>query len=175
MFQSFLGEHKEHNEKAKRFYISRRDAKDHKIKNEEEVIGRLEKLGFKAITMSDYTLAARSELFAEAEILISIHGAGLISMLFCPPSTKVLEIFTESYIDPFFTEMALQLGVDHHYIICPDEEKKTYKTAFEIYDDDVSINIPLLMDKLEALGIANESHHRRLSFPVSVSSKEERK
>lgn len=172
MFRSFKQRSTTISNGVKRFYINRRDATEHKILNEEEVIQKMESLGFTPITMSDYTIAERSELFAEAEMVVSIHGAGLMSMLFCPPETKFLEIFNESYVDPFFTEMASQLKVDYNYIICPDHETKNLQTAYEIYDDDVQIDLPLLLDALAKLGIESPEDQRRITFPVSVSSNE---
>jgi capsular polysaccharide biosynthesis protein len=70
---------------SRRIYISRRGAGYRRIDNEPEVESLLRDLGFEIHELEQYSLRDQVALFAEAEVVVSAHGAGLTNMLFSPP------------------------------------------------------------------------------------------
>ena len=78
--------------KPRRVFISRRDASTRVLNDEAALVAGLEKRGFDCPVMSELTLREQAELCANAEIIVSTHGAGLSNMLFRNGPCKVVEI-----------------------------------------------------------------------------------
>ncbi len=105
-------------------FISRRDSSIRNILNEGELQQVLGQYGFNTILSSKLSISDKIKLFSKAKIVLSPTGAGLISMLFCQPGTKLVEIFNEGFvIEPFF-DIATKLNLDYEYIICKAQGKK---------------------------------------------------
>jgi hypothetical protein len=80
-----------------RYYISREDSAIRRVKNESEVLGYLEKHGFRKLVLDGKSVTEQAKLFACAEWIVAPHGAGLTNILFCASGTKVLEFYPEGY------------------------------------------------------------------------------
>ena len=63
----------------------------------------LTKLGFECVTLSNMRVQEQIRLFKEAQIVVGPHGGGLTNIVFCRPGTQIIELFDDSYIDPFET------------------------------------------------------------------------
>ena len=85
-----LNEHK----KNENIYIDRSDSKfnHNKLVNNQEIIELLKKRGFSIIKLSNLSFNEQVKTFSNAKIIIGSHGAGLTNLIFCEPSTKVIEI-----------------------------------------------------------------------------------
>ena len=79
-----------------RIYISRRDAGSRKFVDEESIIKSLEAHGFEAVEMSNYTFEEKIALFANAEMIIGLTGAGLTNAMFCQSDAVMTELLPES-------------------------------------------------------------------------------
>ncbi|MBC5773091.1 glycosyltransferase family 61 protein [Pontibacter sp. KCTC 32443] len=105
-------------------FISRRDSSVRNILNEDELQQVLGHYGFNTILSSKLSITDKIKLFSKAKVILSPTGAGLISMLFCQPGTKLVEIFNEGFvIEPFF-DIATKLELDYKYIICKSQGRK---------------------------------------------------
>src|SRR5436190_4902145 len=83
-----------------RVYISRRALSlknQNRITNEDDFLQELVRLGFEIVTSECLTLKEQVRIFHNAKVILGAFGAGLTNMLFCPPSSMVLELQ-----DPFF-------------------------------------------------------------------------
>lgn len=102
-----------------RVYVSRRDAAKRKIANETELEEMLTAHGFTCLTLSDLPLDAQVHLFANAEIVVAQHGAGLTNILFARPGTRVIELYTRGFMapSPFWTFAGLA-GLDYSLVVC---------------------------------------------------------
>jgi capsular polysaccharide biosynthesis protein len=78
--------------KPRRIFISRRDVNTRVLNDESLLVKQLELRGFDCPVMSGLTLREQAELCANAEIIISTHGAGLSNMLFRNGRCKIVEI-----------------------------------------------------------------------------------
>jgi capsular polysaccharide biosynthesis protein len=98
---------------SRRIFISRRQAKRRKLRNENDVFLKLNREGFEAVCMEDLSFKEQVELMKETRILCGAHGAGLTNMMFCPPGSHIIEIADLSFPNPNFYALASALG--HHY------------------------------------------------------------
>ena len=100
-----------------RVFISRRKALARKIANEEDVLRLLAPLGFAAYALEEMSFADQVRLFAQAEIIVAPHGAGLMNLAFAD-RPGVVELFGR-HIQPSFSELARGFGFRYGCMECP--------------------------------------------------------
>jgi capsular polysaccharide biosynthesis protein len=98
---------------CRRVYITRRNARYHRIVNEREVETLLQEFGFETHELEKYSVRDQIALFAEAEAVVAAHGAGLTNILFSPPGLRVIDIFEGSFFNKCFWGISTAVG--HHY------------------------------------------------------------
>jgi hypothetical protein len=76
----------------RKIYISRQQARQRRMLNEEEILPILYKHGFQVVFAECLTFSQQVKLFGEANCILGIHGAGLTNMLFAKSGAQVLEI-----------------------------------------------------------------------------------
>lgn len=130
----------------KRIYISRRDAKYRKVINEQEVMEVLNTYGFKTVHLEDIKVIEQIELFANAQMVVSVHGAGLTNILFCPANTKVLEIYSQYYYDSGYRLLAHALGFSYNYLV-----GKTLDLSVHPQFEDVFVDIKEFREAVQIL------------------------
>jgi hypothetical protein len=82
-----------------RFVISRRKTRSRRVVNEDELLARLEPLGFHPVYPEDLSLAEQITLFARAEGIVASTGAGLINLIHCRPGIPVAILMPEECPD----------------------------------------------------------------------------
>lgn len=102
--------------RAERIYVSRRDATSRRATNEDEVADFLKTRGFRIVALSGMTVADQARLFANAETIVSIHGAGLTNVLFCRPGATLLEIFPHRWTPLCYFKLAEVRGMKYRYM-----------------------------------------------------------
>jgi capsular polysaccharide biosynthesis protein len=90
----------------RRIYVSRRDAANRRMENEDEVCAHLGRRGFQAVTMSELTPADQAALFHGAEVVVGAHGAALTNLAFCREGATVIELFRDGHFQPCFARIA---------------------------------------------------------------------
>lgn len=110
-------------------FISRKDSSVRNVLNEDELQHMLGQYGFNTIVSSNHSIAEKVRLFSKAKFILSPTGAGLISMLFCQPGTKLVEIFNEGFVIEPFYDIATKLDLDYNYIICKAQGEKAKNAA----------------------------------------------
>jgi len=75
-----------------RVYISRQGATARPLRNERQLIGKLEKLGFEIFSGYGKTLYEQAAAFASARLIVGAHGSGLINTAFAPAGATLLEL-----------------------------------------------------------------------------------
>lgn len=109
-------------EKAPHLYISRSDSAMRNVLNEKELLEALETYKFKSVVSSKYSILEKIRMFSQAKVVVSATGAGLISMFFCKPGTKIIEIFHEGFVIEPFYDIATKIDLDYDYIICKGDK-----------------------------------------------------
>lgn len=75
-----------------------------RLKNELEVQRMLRGLGFEIVDLSDLSLDEQVSVFANAEIIVGFHGAGLSNLLYAGESVKVFEIIDQDCVYPSYKD-----------------------------------------------------------------------
>lgn len=134
--------------KTRRLYISRRDANSRKFVNEGEIVHLLENFGFEIVELSQYSFVEKIELFANADLIVGLTGAGLTNLMFCSENTRVIEIFPTSYVTYFYAGMAGYLKLDYRALIF---ENHSVLSSLNKYYGNLSLDPKLLEEALEGL------------------------
>ncbi|MDD3150403.1 MAG: glycosyltransferase 61 family protein [Candidatus Gastranaerophilales bacterium] len=102
--------------KSDMIYISRNRATARRVLNEDKVFNFLSEFGFQMLRMEDYSFSEQLSIFANANIIVAPHGAGLTNISFCKPGTKLIEIFTPDWFADCFFRIGENVGIDHYYM-----------------------------------------------------------
>ena len=136
----------------KRIYVSRKKANRRKIINEEVIELFLQEHGFQSICFEDYTINEQVFLMQNAEILISMHGAGLTNTMFMNPKSILFELTPlvenhKQFRFPFW-RIASLLKIDYYVQFCKtidQGEKDFYSRNLEVDMDEFKNNIEKLI------------------------------
>jgi hypothetical protein len=80
-------------DRPRRVFISRRDVQTRVLNDEARLVAELEARGFDCPVASDLTLEDQAALCANAEIIVSTHGAGFANMLYrADQPCKIVEV-----------------------------------------------------------------------------------
>jgi hypothetical protein len=103
---------------ARRLLVSRRDAVERRIVNEEELLFGLRDLGFERVTLDGLAVSDQVQLFAQAEAVVGTHGAGLANLLFAPEGCRLVELTVETHLGPSYLIITSILGQPYGYVSC---------------------------------------------------------
>jgi len=114
----------------KKIYIDRSDAGAHRskfraIKNEAEVKKILESNGYKSLRIADYNFKDQVKLFSNAKEIAGLHGGGFANLIFCPPSTKVIE-FKNKTTGNIIGDLAQKNNLNYNTVIGETENSVKY-------------------------------------------------
>lgn len=130
---------------SKNIYISRRDAKVRKFKNEAEIEDMLiERFNIEIVVPGEMSIKSQAELFHNSKFIISPHGAGLTNLIWCQKTNGgLLEIFPSKHVSTYegFKLHAQQLGFRYDSLILEGTNR----------NDDVIVDIESLSDKVKTL------------------------
>ncbi|HCX74482.1 MAG TPA: hypothetical protein DHU93_02695 [Algoriphagus sp.] len=133
---------------TRKIYISRENAAHRKVLNEKEVIKKLKSKGFEIVYFEHLTVREQIEIMMETKILVGLHGAGLVNMLYMPKNGKVLEFRNENdcwVLSQSFYSLASFLGHDYYYT---DNEATSAQTGFADFKIDLEKLDRVLVDLL---------------------------
>jgi capsular polysaccharide biosynthesis protein len=134
----------------KKVYGTRKDAKWRKVKNENVLEKMLKKFGFEILTMANFSVAQKINLFSNSQFVISIHGSTLSNTFFSKPNTKVLEVFGPGQISPLHRQIAEVNQLEYHTLQFGDSVangRSNIDSAFL----DFSVNLSIIKQKLDNL------------------------
>ena len=97
-----------------KIYVSREKASRRKVVNEEELVAVLELFGYKRVFLEDLDQPEVMRLFASAQCIVAVHGAGLANLIFSNPGTKVIELFSGHISKDYWiicSQLQLQYGI----------------------------------------------------------------
>jgi hypothetical protein len=108
---------KPHGTFSSRIYIGRKSTDHGLTANEQDLLVRLQHLGFQVIAMEDYTLNEKAWLLQQAEMVIGPSGAGLNNVVFCNRGTKVIELRVRPYPTPETWDIANRCGLEFFEVL----------------------------------------------------------
>ena len=119
-------------ETKKKIFISRENAKNRNIVNQNELLMALQ--GWKTITLENLSIKEQVKTFAEATHIVAPHGAGLINLLWCDPKTKVYELTHRDFLEKkVYPTLSKQLELEHQIILCNTIKLKEEKSKNTIH------------------------------------------
>lgn len=71
------------------------------------------------VRVDELTPAETARVFGEARAVLGFHGAAFANMVFCPPGTRVTEIFVQPNY-PWYARLAQSCGHDHASLLVRD-------------------------------------------------------
>ena len=108
---------------GRRLYIARDDSQNgRKLIGEEDLLACLNRYGFERVVLSDMSHFEQVCLFAGAEIILGVSGAGIVNHIFASEGSHVIELHPEGYTNRthFFTSSLL--GQSYQFVICDDDD-----------------------------------------------------
>uniref|UniRef100_UPI003BAB08B1 glycosyltransferase family 61 protein n=1 Tax=Stappia sp. TaxID=1870903 RepID=UPI003BAB08B1 len=107
---------------GRRLYITRGGALRRPFLNEAEVLEALAPYGFEVVDCATLSVADQRTLFAQAEMVVAPHGAGLTNIVWAAPGTVLLEFMPRRHANPCFMDLAAQAGLVYRNIPSVSEE-----------------------------------------------------
>lgn len=105
---------------SNRVYISREDAPRRQVRNEDEIVDVLKTYGFETYVLSDHSVAENVQLFAQADVIVGPHGAGLTDIIYSSDAT-VIELFRSNDVRPTYYVLSEHLDHSYRYLLCEYE------------------------------------------------------
>ncbi|WP_247002209.1 glycosyltransferase family 61 protein [Halosolutus gelatinilyticus] len=100
-------------------YVSRANAVERRVVNEDDVMDVLSQFGFSCYRLEERSLEQNVRLFADADVVVGPHGAGLTDVVFADDCILV-ELFGDK-IKPHYRELASTLGLSYEPMYCRAE------------------------------------------------------
>ncbi len=134
-------------------YISRAKAQFRNVTNEQEVMAELAPLGFRAYELEGMSYAEQAALFAQAQVVVAPHGAGLTHLFYCQPGTKVIEFYDPMYVNACFYSLANACGLEYYYFLGEGKGMKE-GVNLELNEGNITVGLERLRASLALAGVA---------------------
>jgi hypothetical protein len=108
----------------RRLYVTRADATERRVTNEDEILAMLRPMGFECVMLTGMSVAEQRDMFRDAEIVVMPHGAGCANMIFAGAGAKFIEFVPKSYQHHMFWHIAKWSDQWYGRIVCNDGENK---------------------------------------------------
>lgn len=102
---------------GKRIFVSRVGSRRRRIVNEQDLYAILAEFGFATCRPGEMTVGEQMTLFASSSHIATPHGAALTNIVFCSPGVRIMELFSPSYINPCYRNLAAVLGLSYSCIL----------------------------------------------------------
>ena len=103
--------------KKNMYFITRRKTTSRNLLNEQLLLDSLASLGVQAVEPQDLPFPEQVGLFANADVVIGTHGAGLANIVFCKPNSQVVELIPSEYRNKCYWALAANIPLRYAYII----------------------------------------------------------
>lgn len=117
--ERFLGQIEKPPSLERKIYVTRRDAPQRRIVNEDQIVSYLQSQGFETVCPGDLCFAEQIRTFANAKIVIGPHGAGFANMVFASRNATLVEFFGDNYVNGCFWAITNILGQKHAFLTSP--------------------------------------------------------
>ena len=98
---------------TRKIYAARRQGGVRGLVNGVAVEALLAEAGFEKVYFEDLTFLEQIALMRTTTVLLGIHGAGMVNMLFLPGTARVAELLNADYGDPCYGHLASCLGLTY--------------------------------------------------------------
>jgi len=137
--------------KPKRVYITRRLAAKRRLVNENQIESLLHQHGFIIAELETLSFAEQVRLFAQAEIVVGPHGAGLTNMVWAPRDCKVMEIQHPDYLNVMYYLLAEVLHQPYWCCLGTPSGDESLRHGGAHGHDHVTVSVDLFRDNLSRM------------------------
>jgi capsular polysaccharide biosynthesis protein len=102
---------------CRRVYISRADAEQRRVVNDEQISVALKARGFATVELSKFSIARQIGLFRDAEIIVAPHGMGLTHLAVADRLRGLVELFPPSTGSDAYACIAKAGRIDYNCIV----------------------------------------------------------
>lgn len=139
------------NPKKHRIFITRSGAQTtstRNLRNEQQIIAALIPFGFSAIEPGKLTFAEQVQLFANAEVVIGVHGSAFANVIFAPNGCVVGEILPDQWASKggaWIGNLTNICNLQYFYLIAKSEK---VPGGYE-----VEIDVDVVVDRIRQLSL----------------------
>jgi hypothetical protein len=113
-----------------KIYVSRKQAKNRSLVNNEEVMGIFYNFGFQELSFEDYSFFEQVYLMKNCKVMAGVHGAGFANTCFLPQKSILFEFIKEysSHVEerPSYWRLSSSIDVDYYIQYCKPKEYGDY-------------------------------------------------
>lgn len=127
---------------GRKIYISRQFTGMRRILNEAVLRKALKQRGFEIVVLEKLPLADQMRAFAEADVIVSPHGAGLTNVIFCNAGTLLIEIFPHIGVhSSSFRRISTHMDMDYALYAAPSDVEGKHRIPGNA---DLTVDVPHL-------------------------------
>jgi hypothetical protein len=148
---------------GRRIYVTRGDQRHNRIvTNEAEVVEMLAGLGFEVVDPGAHSVAEQIRMFAEAECIVSPHGAALTNIMFASAGASVIEILAPNYVDVGFWKLADSIpGLTYRYFLGAGRRPRPGREEVGVMTD-ITVDLSALERALDSVPVEPHSPAAKL-------------
>lgn len=152
-------------EMPKRLFIDRRRSSLRKLVNEQQVMEALP--DFTPLELEALTINEQLQLFAQADIIVAPHGAGLTNIGFARPGTVVVELMMDTYCNWCYRRLAALRNLNYLCVLgrSLDSWKAQESLHLQTWSIDVR-DVVSTVERAEILISSSEGMLARKSRPM---------
>jgi hypothetical protein len=125
-------------------------ANNRSVRNEAAVRDLLTGFGFTAVDPGALSVSEQIATFAQAELIVGAHGAGMTNLAFASPGARVIELFPAGYLLPDYWWLASVVpGLDYRYLSAPARHRFGLRNRGSAIVADIDVNLAGLRTLVE--------------------------
>jgi capsular polysaccharide biosynthesis protein len=120
------------------------------VRNEAAVRELLAAYGFTAVDPGTLSVSEQIATFAQAELIVGAHGAGMTNIAFASPGARVIELFPAGYLLLDYWWLATSVpGLDYRYLSAPPRHRFGVRNRGSAIVTDIDVNLDDLRTLVE--------------------------
>ncbi|MGZ3370283.1 MAG: glycosyltransferase 61 family protein [Caulobacteraceae bacterium] len=125
--------------KGKRVWVGRPRTRGRATVNEGEIEDFLVRQGFERFDPASKSVSEQIAFFSDVEVLVSLGGAALTNLLFCPEETRVVILSTAFHYHETYTALAGAIGQPCWVCLAGSETRPNPYLIWSVFDQDVRL------------------------------------
>ena len=125
----------------RKIFVSRDKQKSRRINNQKEINYVLNKYGYETVYFEGMSIQQQIQTIQEAAVLVSVHGANLVNIIFMNPGTTVIELTSEALHSPIYWRLSSIFTLNYYVLPCVSAVKEdiSYHSDADIHVDEFKL------------------------------------
>ncbi|RLV48554.1 glycosyltransferase family 61 protein [Nocardioides mangrovicus] len=98
---------------TRRLFVDRPNSDKRRVINHQAMLELVRDRGFTVVELAGRSVAEQAELFASADVVAGVLGAGLTNIVYCRPGTRLVEILPRNLLFPAYYKLAASCGLTY--------------------------------------------------------------